>query len=95
MPRTAKPVDPIEAAFTKATGGAAKGRELTDGAIRCSIEGCGGIVKKDYVLTEFSEQPIGMCAQKSTHQLLMAHSPAVKTQVSRMLTLYTIHCTSK
>lgn len=86
---TRKPVDPVEAAFTQATGTVSKGRELTDGAIRCSVEGCGGIVKKDYVITQFGT-PVGLCAQKETHQLLMVQVPKAKEQVGRLLTMYRI-----
>lgn len=86
MPR--RSIDPVEAAFNSAVGTKQAARELTDGAIRCSVPGCGGIVKKDFVLSQFGPTPIGLCAQKETHQMLGALDAKAKETVGRLLTLY-------
>lgn len=89
MARSKKPVDPVEAAFLAQTQARSESRELTDGAIRCSIPGCGGIVKPAYILPRaISAVPIGMCPQKELHIRLAAKDPAAKLTQGRLLTLY-------
>ena len=89
MARTKKPVDPVEAAFAQATAAHSTAKELTGGAIRCSIPGCGGIVKPAYILPEtISKTPIGMCPQKELHIQLAAKNPDAKRTQGQLLTLY-------
>lgn len=86
MPRS---IDPVQAAFDNATKAKGTARELTDGAIRCSIPGCGGIVKPAYILpARLSKTPIGMCPQKELHIQLAAKDPEAKRVQGQMLTLY-------
>ena len=89
MARKPKVVDPVEAAFAAATAARNTSRELTDGAIRCSIPGCGGIVKPAYILPQtISKTPIGMCPQKELHIQLAAKNPDAKRVQGQLLTLY-------
>lgn len=49
---------------------------LIDGAIRCSLSGCEGVVKSDYVF-DVGGIKTGLCPQKSLHRVLARHDPAV------------------
>ena len=89
MARSKKPVDPVEAAFAAFVASQGAAKELTDGAIRCSIPGCGGIVKPAFILPKsISAEPIGLCPQKELHQKIAAKNPAAKVTQGRLLTLY-------
>lgn len=83
-----KSVDPVQAAFDAATKARTASRELTDGAIRCSIPDCGGIVKPAYILPTKSGPKIGMCPQKELHIQLAAKNPDAKRVQGQLLTLY-------
>lgn len=84
-----KVTDPVEAAYKAATASQSKARELTDGAIRCSIPDCGGIVKPAYILPQtISKTPIGMCPQKELHIALAAKNPDAKRVQGQLLSLY-------
>ena len=80
------PMDEARKAAASAQGAA---RELTNGAIRCSIEGCGGIVRADFVVTTVNGKalsaPIGLCPQREIHQALAQQDPNVQKDVRLLL----------
>lgn len=89
MARQSKHIDPVQAAFDAATKSKAAAKDLADGAIRCSIPGCGGIVKPKYILPTPAGVPqIGMCPQKELHMALAAKDPTVKRVQGQLLSLY-------
>lgn len=55
-------------------------RELTDGAIRCALPGCGGIVKPDFVLT-LDGSTSGLCPQRDFHDELVRADPSLTEQL--------------
>lgn len=80
------PVAEAMAAFGLAKGAA---RELTDGAIRCSVPECGGIVKSDFVIRSANGKPlttpVGLCPQIEVHKALAATNPAAKLALGSLL----------
>lgn len=84
---TKDPVAEAMAAFGLAKGAA---RELTDGAIRCSVPECGGIVKADFVIRSTPAgkaltTPVGLCPQIEVHKALAATNPAAKQTLGALL----------
>lgn len=67
-------VDPIAAAMAEMGLAKEAAKELTNGAIRCSVPSCGGIVKKDFVIP--AATPVGLCPQREVHDALKAQVDA-------------------
>jgi len=78
---TPEPIDPL-AAFDALADTPAP---LTDGAIRCCITGCNGIVRKDFVFSfgADAEHKLGLCYNKDRHQALVKQGKATKAELSR------------
>jgi DNA helicase-2/ATP-dependent DNA helicase PcrA len=58
-------------------------RSLTNGAIRCSFPGCGGIVKPDFVFRVDGVER-GLCGQQWHHLELADGDPAVAAELDRL-----------
>jgi len=86
MPKgTSSPVDPL-AAFNALQ---AEPAPLTDGAARCGLNGCNGIVKSDYVFefedAEGATHRIGLCPNKARHAAAIASGEATKKQLANWM----------
>jgi hypothetical protein len=80
--------DPVALAMAELGIAQNAAKELTDGAIRCTIPECGGIVKAAFVIP--TKTPVGLCPQKEVHDALKAKNPAVKGMISGLLTMYKV-----
>jgi hypothetical protein len=80
--------DPVALAMAELGIAQNAAKELTDGAIRCTIPGCGGIVKASFVIP--AKTPVGLCPQKQVHDALKAKDPQVKAMISGLLTIYKV-----
>lgn len=85
----AKALDPIAQALAEVGVAKSAARELTDGAIRCSVPGCGGIVRKDFVVP--TKTPVGLCPQREVHDLLKAADPKVADAIRSLVRLSQMH----
>ena len=56
---------------------------LVGGAIRCSLPGCGGVVKPEYVFTVDGIAE-GLCGQRPLHTALAAGEPIVAAELNRL-----------
>jgi DNA helicase-2/ATP-dependent DNA helicase PcrA len=56
---------------------------LVGGAIRCSLPGCGGVVKPEYVFTVGGVAE-GLCGRRPLHTALAAGEPMVAAELSRL-----------
>jgi DNA helicase II / ATP-dependent DNA helicase PcrA len=56
---------------------------LADGAIRCCVPGCRGIVKREYVV-EVDGVKVGFCGQRTLHTELAQVNPAVAGELRRL-----------
>lgn len=86
MPRTTTSApDPI-AAFDALS---AEPAPLTDGAIRCMLAGCNGIVRADFVFTfgADSEHSLGVCYNKTKHLALLKRGAFSKADLRRAMTV--------
>lgn len=57
-------------------------RDLVGGALRCSVPGCGGIVKPEYVV-EIDGEAGGVCGQRALHAALAAADPVAAGVLER------------
>ena len=56
---------------------------LVGGAIRCSLPGCGGVVKPQYVFAAGGVE-VGLCPQRAHHTALAAVEPSVAAELRRL-----------
>jgi hypothetical protein len=56
---------------------------LVGGAIQCSLPGCSGVVKPEYVLT-IDGVGEGLCGQRALHKALAEGEPMVAAELSRL-----------
>lgn len=60
---------------------------LTDGAVRCMLDGCNGIVKAGFVFTfgEDNEHQLGVCYNKTKHLALLKRGRFTKADLRRAM----------
>jgi DNA helicase-2/ATP-dependent DNA helicase PcrA len=56
---------------------------LVGGAIRCSLPGCGGVVKPEYAFAAAGLR-VGLCPQRAHHAALAAREPSVAAELRRL-----------
>lgn len=87
MPRnTSSSPDPL-AAFDALS---AEPAPLTDGAIRCMLAGCNGIVRADFVFTftaDGAEHKLGVCYNKTKHLALLKRGAFSKADLRRAMSV--------